>query len=222
MNARLAAVCVGRTERRGTDGAADPFDRPWESAIWKSAVAGPVHVHALGVDGDAQADQRVHGGPEKAVLAYSLAHYATAWCDVLGEQLAPGAFGENLAVEGLDESTVAIGDVFTIGSARLQVSQPRGPCWKLVRKLRRDDLVERVIENGFTGWYLRVLEAGVIAAGQSFAVVDRPHPALTIAVVNRVLHHKPLDRDAATALAACAALAPNMRRQIANKLAAPP
>ena len=221
MNARLVAVCTGRPERRGTSGAADPFDRPWQSAIWKTAVLAPVQVGALGLDGDVQADTRVHGGPEKAVLAYAVRHYTTTWRGVFGRELLPGAFGENLAIDGLDETSVAIGDVFAIGSALLQVSQPRGPCWKLVRKFRRDDLVERVIENGFTGWYLRVLEEGVVAAGQPIALVDRPHPALTIAVVNRVLHHRPLDRGAAAALAACAELAPNLRRQIANKLGAP-
>jgi MOSC domain-containing protein YiiM len=181
-----------------------------------------VLVGALGVAGDVQADTRVHGGPEKAVLAYSVRHYTTTWWSVIdASALRPGAFGENLAVEGLDETPVAIGDVFAIGAARLQVSQPRGPCWKLARKFRREDLVERVIENGCTGWYLRVLEAGAVEAGQPIAVVDRPHPTLTIAVVNRVLHHEPLDRAAAAALAACGALAPNSRRQIANKLREP-
>ena len=221
MNARLVAVCTGRPERRGTSGAADPFDRAWQSAIWKTAVAAPVQVGALGLDGDVQVDTRVHGGPDKAVLAYAVRHYAGTWREVFGQELLPGAFGENLAIDGLDETSVAIGDVFAIGAARLQVSQPRGPCWKLVRKFRRADLVERVIENGFTGWYMRVLEAGTVAAGSPVALVDRPHPALTIAVVNRVLYHRPLDRPAAAALAACAELAPNLRRQIAGKLGAP-
>jgi len=220
MSPRLVAVCVGRSEVRGTPDAADPDDRPWISAIWKNAVAGAIHVDALGLDGDVQVDRRVHGGPEKAVLAYSVGHYAATWRDVLGDAARPGAFGENFAVEGLDESTVAIGDVFAIGTARLQVSQPRGPCWKLARKFRRDDLVERVVENGFTGWYLRVLEEGLVEAGQPMVVVERPCPQLTIAVVNRVLHHRPLDREAAAALAACDALAPGMRRQIAGKLSA--
>ncbi len=219
MNARLAAVCVGRTERRGTDGAADPFDRPWESAIWKTPVAGAVVVDSLGLDGDAQADPRVHGGPEKAVLAYATRHYSETWRPHLAaDTLRPGAFGENLAVDGLDEATVAIGDVFAIGSTRLQVSQPRGPCWKLVRKFRRADLVDLVLGNGCTGWYLRVLEDGALAAGQPIVLLDRPHPGLTIAVTNGVLHRKPFDRAAASELAACALLAPNMRRQIAGKL----
>ncbi len=219
MSARLCAVCVGRTEPRGTDGAADPFDRPWESAIWKNPVAGAVGVDTLGLDGDAQADPRVHGGPEKAVLAYATRHYTETWRPHLAaDMLRPGAFGENLAVDGLDEATVAIGDVFAIGSARLQVSQPRGPCWKLVRKFRRPDLVDLVIGNGCTGWYLRVLEDGLLEAGQPIVLVDRPHPRLTVAATNGVLHRRPLDRAVTAELAACALLAPNMRRQIAGKL----
>lgn len=218
-NARLVAVCVGEPERRGVADAADPADRAWESAIWKNPVAGPVRIHRTGVDGDAQADRRVHGGPEKAVLAYSLGHYAV-WRDVLDPRaLGPGAFGENLAIDGLDETTVAIGDVFAIGSARLQVAQPRGPCWKLARKFRRPDLVERVIENGWTGWYLRVLEAGLVEAGAEVSVTDRPHPELTIAAVHRVLYATPLDRETAIALAACPALTPSLRQRLAHKLA---
>ena len=219
MSGLLVAVCVGRPERRGTPGAADRFERPWESAIWKTPVAGPVRIGELGVDGDAQADTRVHGGPGKAVLAYAFHHYAHRWSAVLDPAaLLPGAFGENLAIDGFDETTVSIGDVFAIGTVRLQVSQPRGPCWKLVRKFRRDDLVERVIDNGCTGWYLRVLEAGCVEAGQPIACVERPHPGLTVATVNRVLHQRPLDRGAAAELAACAHLTPTLRRKIAASL----
>lgn len=219
MSPRLVAVCTGLPERRGTAGAADAFDRPWQSAIWKNQVAGPVRIGAAGLDGDVQADTRVHGGPEKAVLAYAMRHYATTWSAVLGaEQSVPGAFGENLTIDGQDETTVAIGDVFAVGAVRLQVSQPRGPCWKLVRKFRRDDLIERVIAGGCTGWYLRVLEGGTVAAGQPIELVERPHAALTIATVNRVLHHRPLDRDAAAQLVSCATLASSMRRQIARML----
>lgn len=215
---RLVAVCVGLPTRAGVEGSTDPAERPWESAIWKRPVAGPVRVHGAGLDGDGQADRRVHGGPEKAVLAYALEHYA-AWREVLDpEALGPGAFGENFAIAGFDETTVAIGDVLAIGSARLQVAQPRGPCWKLVRKFRREDLVERVIDTGWTGWYLRVLDAGVVAAGDEVVVAERPHPELTIAAVNRVLFTRSFDREVAAALAACPALTPAQRQRIAQKL----
>lgn len=218
MNGRLVAVCVGRPERRGTAGAADVLDRPWESAIHKSPIAGAARMSSLGVAGDAQADTRVHGGPEKAVLAYATEHY-DSWRTVLDPgELGPGAFGENLAVTGFAETTVAIGDVWAVGSARLQVSQPRGPCWKLVRKFRREDLVERVLENGFTGWYLRVLEEGVVQAGDVVTVVDRPHAKLTIAAVHRVLYERPVDRVVARSLAECAALAPGLRDRIVQML----
>ncbi|MEZ5962785.1 MAG: MOSC domain-containing protein [Planctomycetota bacterium] len=217
-DARLTAVCAGRPESRGVDDAADPLARPWLSAIWKTPLAGPVQVHRTGVGGDEHADTRVHGGPEKAVLAYALDHYA-AWAEVLDpRELGPGAFGENLAVEGLDECSVAIGDVWAVGSARLQVAQPRGPCWKLARKFRRQDLVAEVIENGRTGWYLRVLAEGALEAGDAVTVVDRPHPDLTLAKLHRVLYENRIDEGDARAFATCAALADGLRQRVADKL----
>ena len=215
----LVAVCTGRRERRGVRGSANPLERPWESAIFKTAVAGPVRVLATRLDGDEQADQRVHGGAEKAVLAYGAGHYP-AWREELAlPDLTFGAFGENLAIAGLDESSVAVGDVLAVGSARLRVSQPRGPCAKLARRFGRADIVERVLTTRRTGFYLRVVEQGVVAAGQQVAVVDRPFATLPIALVLRVLHEKPFDRDAAERLAACPALAPDLRSYLAAKLA---
>lgn len=219
MNVHLVAVCVGRPERRGDEGAADAFDRPWESAIWKNPIAGPVGCDVLGLDGDAQVDRRVHGGPEKAVLAYAARHFTTTWRGVLPtDTLRPGAFGENLTIDGLDEADVAIGDVVAIGTARLQVAQPRGPCWKLVRKFRREDLVERVLANGCTGWYLRVLQPGAVQAGDRVAVVERPFPALSIAAVNRLLYERPVDAAMARALVDCPLATPSLRQRVARLL----
>jgi MOSC domain-containing protein YiiM len=216
---RLVAVCVGKPELRGTAASDAQPQRPWSSAIWKAPVAGPVRVHGTGVDGDAQADTRVHGGPEKAVLAYAVAHYA-AWAAELDPQaLGPGAFGENFAFEGLDEASVAIGDVVAIGSARLQVCQPRSPCWKLARKFGRPELVERVLETGRTGWYLRVLAEGVVAAGDEVAIVERPHPRLLLTRLHEVLYAKSFDLATAAAFASCPALSDGVRQRIANKLA---
>lgn len=217
--ARLVAVCVGRPEVRGAPAADATAQRPWLSAIWKQPVLGAVQVRCTGIDGDAQADTRAHGGPEKAVLAYSVAHYAS-WGDELDPRaLGPGAFGENLAIEGLDETTIAIGDVLAIGGARLQVCQPRPPCWKLARKFDRPGLVERVLETGRTGWYLRVLGPGAIRADEDIAVVRRPHPELTLARLHAVLYAKDADRAMAVAFAACPALSDGVRRRIENKFA---
>src|SRR5262249_47371619 len=142
----------------GTPGAADPLEQPWTSAYYKDPVTGPVKLGRLGLEGDQQADRRVHGGPDMAVLAYSIDHYPV-WRRELGiESMGPGGFGENFAVAGRDERTVCVGDVIAIGDARLQVSQPRGPCANISRRWKRADLLKRVTENGRSGWYLRVLD----------------------------------------------------------------
>ena len=116
--AQLISVQVGTPRTVGTRGSTDPMDRRFTSAIWKTPVRGPVRVARLGLEGDAVANRRVHGGAEQAVLMYAASHYPL-WESEWGRPLEPGAFGENLSVEGLAEDSVCIGDVLEIGEARL-------------------------------------------------------------------------------------------------------
>ncbi len=216
----LASVQVGRPRTLGTDGARDPIDRPWTSGIFKESVRGPIWLGRTNLVGDAQADLRVHGGPDKAVCAYPAAHYPS-WRETLGLDLPYGAFGENFTVEGLAEDGVCIGDVFAVattagagamtgagegGAARVQVSQPRQPCWKLARKWRTTDLALRVQESGRTGWYFRVLVEGEVAPGMALRLLERPFPQWTVARANEVMDRRRDDRRAAAALAECPAL----------------
>ena len=148
----------------------------WRSGIYKAVVAGPVRVGLTNLEGDGQADLRFHGGPDRAVLAYSADHYP-AWRDELRALDLPfGAFGENLTIAGSDEATVCVGDVVRVGSTRLQVSQPRLPCWKLGRRFGIPDLPRRVLVTRRGGWYMRVLEEGVLEAGDVVELIDRPFP----------------------------------------------
>jgi MOSC domain-containing protein YiiM len=101
-----------------------------------------------------------------------------------------GGFGENLTIAGLDEDGVCLGDVFAVGPVRFQVSQPRQPCWKLARRWKRPWLLQRVIETGRTGWYLRVLEPGTIVSGLPVVLEQRPHPEWTITRANRLMYDK--------------------------------
>jgi MOSC domain-containing protein YiiM len=177
----VAAVLVGLPWTHGREGAVDPADRPWNSAIVKHHVDAPARLGFTNLEGDQQADRRVHGGTEKAVLAYAAAHYPF-WRKRLDlPDLAFGAFGENFAVDGLDETGVCIGDIFAIGSIYLQVSQPRLPCWKLSRRWRIRGLAEQVLTLGRTGWYFRVLQEGYVEAGQPLVMVERVRPEWTIA-----------------------------------------
>ena len=165
-----------------------PGGAPWQSALGR-AVVEQSHVGALGLDGDEVADTEHHGGADKAVFAYPLAHYPR-WAEDLGPgRLAVGAMGENLVVEALDEDGVCIGDTVRIGTVTLQVSQPRRPCWKPGRLAGVDDLQRRTIATGRTGWYYRVLAPGVLRRGDTLELMTRPHPSWTVARANAVIHH---------------------------------
>ena len=150
------------------------------SGIRKRPAAGRVAVRRLGLAGDGQADLRVHGGPEKAVYCYSHDHYAW-WGERLGRtDLQPGAFGENLTLEGLVESEVHVGDVYRVGTALLQVTRPRLPCFKLVARMGLPDFQETFLASGRVGFYCRVLEEGDVAAGDPVQRVATTPGAPTI------------------------------------------
>jgi len=154
-------------------------DRTVRTAIAKAPALLRVRVGRTNLEGDRQADLRVHGGPNKAVYAYDLSGYAR-WEAELGRALPHGQFGENLTVEGLPETEVRIGDVYRVGSALLQVSQPRSPCFKLALHMGRPDFPAAFLASGRTGFYLRVLEEGDVGAGDSIALVERDPRALTV------------------------------------------
>lgn len=138
--------------------------KPLETGIYKQPASGPVRLHAEGFDGDGQADLVNHGGPDKAVCVYPVEHYAY-WEEQLDKKLEYSAFGENLTVSGLLETEVCIGDVYEIGSALLQVSQPRFPCFKLSQKHGPADMPAKVLATGYSGFYFRVLCEGAVTAG---------------------------------------------------------
>lgn len=215
---RIVSVNVGMPREHGVEGAADAMDRPWITGFFKDPVAGPVRVGTTNLDGDGQADLRVHGGPDKAVLLYAASHYP-AWREELGFAMPFGAFGENLTVEGMTEADVCIGDVFDVGTARLEVSQPRGPCWKIARRWKMRDLSARVQRSGRTGWYARVLREGVLRAGDALTLVDRPHPEWSVALATELLRPGNGREAEAAALARVPALAAAWRAVIEYRLA---
>ncbi|MDR2239700.1 MAG: MOSC domain-containing protein [Zoogloeaceae bacterium] len=152
------------------------------SGIFKQKAAGPVWLGAEGLDGDAQADRRVHGGPWKALHHYATENYArlaAAFPDKAA-LFVPGSFGENVSTTGWDEDAVCVGDVFRIGTATVQVSQPRQPCWKLNHKFGEDGLMRHIAEHCLAGWYYRVLENGPIAADDSFELIERNARPVTL------------------------------------------
>jgi MOSC domain-containing protein YiiM len=217
----LLSIQVGPPRSYGDDAAANAFDRPWTTGIYKQAVAGPVTVHRTFVEGDGQADDVNHGGADKSICAYSADHYEH-WRQHLDlAELAPGAFGENFTLAGITERDVCIGDSWAIGDLVVQVSQPRQPCWKLARKWRIKDFADQVIASGRTGWYFRVLEPAQVRAGDHAVLVARPHPEWTIAEANRAMYARPFDLFGCAALAAVPLLSAAWQRTLNGRLAKP-
>jgi MOSC domain-containing protein YiiM len=157
-----------------------------ETGIFKEPVNGPVQLRALNLDGDRQADLSVHGGPYKAVYAYPSEHYVFWRDQLLGEDLPWGMFGENFTTEGLSENELHIGDRLQIGTATVMVRQPRIPCYKLAAKFQRDDILQRFLESGRSGFYFSVEQEGTVAAGDAFKLLSRDPSAVTIEEMNRL------------------------------------
>jgi MOSC domain-containing protein YiiM len=153
------------------------------TSIWKDPVEGPVWVRTLNIDGDAQSDLRVHGGPEKAVYAYPSEHYDYWRRELDIDSLPWGAFGENLTTAGITESGISIGDRIRIGSVELTVTQPRRPCFKLGIRFDRDDMIKRFMSSGRSGFYLAVVHEGKLAAGDRMEIVSRDPNGVTVADV---------------------------------------
>jgi MOSC domain-containing protein YiiM len=210
----LSSIQIAKPGRYGSDDATDPHDCTWRTGFFKTSLAGPVFVGTTNIEGDGQADLENHGGVDKAVLAYSADHYPK-WRRDLGMAAMPhGAFGENLTISGLTEESVHIGDVFRIGEVKFEVSQPRQPCWKLARRWRMHELPSRVIQNGRSGWYLRVLEPGRIAAHMPVILLERPNPEWSVARANEVLHHHTKDLVLARRLAGVPRLADSWVKEL--------
>jgi MOSC domain-containing protein YiiM len=208
---QVLSVQIGTPRTVGEPHSANPMTRAFTSAIWKEPVIGPIQVHRLGLEGDQVANTKVHGGPDQALLMYAAAHYLLWEAEWGREGLGRGAFGENLTVSGLTEESVCIGDVLDIGQARLQVSQPRRPCATLARRHQVRDMIKLVQHNGRSGWYLRVLREGVLAAGDAIVLIDRPHPEWTVRRAAGTALARKEQPEQARALASCEALSMGWR-----------
>jgi MOSC domain-containing protein YiiM len=165
---------------------------PWggrsvTSAIWKEPISGRVAVAGVNLVGDDQADRRVHGGPDKAVYSYSTEDYAW-WSLELGTTLGPATFGENITTGGIDLTASVIGTRWHVGSAVLEVAQPRQPCFKLGMRMGDAQFVDAFGGAGRPGAYLRIIEEGEIGAGDAIVVAEVPAHGLTIADLDAAQH----------------------------------
>ena len=190
------------------------------SGIIKTPVDGPTFLGSEGLVTDRQGDLKNHGGPEKAVHHYSIDHYAT-WSREIGTReilTRAGAFGENFSSSGLNERDIAIGDVFGVGGAIVEVSQGRLPCWKLNQRFDVPDMALRVQASGRTGWYYRVLQPGKITPGDALVPLDRATPEWTIERLHRLFYIDPFNPDELAEVAALTHFAEGWRKCARRRL----
>lgn len=213
MRYTIDALLTGKARRFGAKG--EP------SAIDKRAVEGRRVVDALGIAGDEQADLSVHAGPDKAIHHYPRDHYGW-WAETIGDHALlqdAGAFGENISTSGLTESAACIGDRYRLGSALVEISQGRQPCWKLGHRFGIATLPATVVTSRRGGWYYRVIEDGAVGAGDALELMERPLPDWSVERVFHLLIGGAGKREPAAlrALAAMDLLAANWRAR-ADKL----
>ena len=213
---RLLSLQIGRISSYPVPDTDEP-GQVFSSGIGKRPVPGPVALARLGLAGDEIADLRVHGGPDQAVLAYAAAHYPLWAVEWDRPEPPPGSFGENMTVEGADETTVCVGDRWRIGEAVLEVSKPRSPCNHLAWYQQREDLVARVRQTGRSGWYLRVIAEGDLEPGVAIELLARPYPALNVRRVAVAMANRHRDHAEAMLLVHCEALAQDWRLRLARE-----
>jgi MOSC domain-containing protein YiiM len=158
------------------------------TGLCKRPVSAPLHLTKLGFEGDGVADLKHHGGADKAICVYSMDHYPY-WEKILDIKLRPPVFGENLSVLNLHENSICIGDIFQLGTAVVQVSQPRQPCKTLAARFGRNDMVRLVVDSGRTGFYFRVLEEGTIEKGQKLILSEKDSHKIAVSFANQIFHH---------------------------------
>ncbi len=209
---RVVSIQVGLPQKLKT-----AQNRVWESAIAKQAVDGPVALGKENFAGDYQANRKYHGGPDKAVCAYSVEHFAV-WNERFTLDLPGGAFGENLTLSGLTEDLVCVGDALQIGTTILQISQPRMPCANVAKRWNVQKLPQAMMDTGFTGFYCRVLSEGQIAPDDTVTVTERIYPDWSVMRANQVLYGDTASPDEVTALRDLPLLTGEWKRALGRKL----
>lgn len=207
---KLISLNVGKPEELMYNG------KSIQSGILKTPVKDVVFLSKKGFAGDGQADMVNHGGEDKAACVYAHEHY-NYWETTLGKPLSFGAFGENMTVKGLLETHVHIGDVFQIGEAIVQISQPRQPCFKLAAKHKEPKLPLYVQETGFTGFYFRVLQEGFVCSGDAFLCIRKHSLNVTVDFANQTMYSKQPSREALEQVTAVEELAESWQSALSNK-----
>ena len=177
----VASVSVGQPRRVRW------HDRTVSTGIWKQSVSGRVRAAGVNLEGDDQADRRVHGGPNKAIYAYAVEDYGW-WGHELGSPLRPGTFGENLTIAGIDLAAAVVGERWRVGTTTLRVTEPRIPCFKLGIRMGDAAFVHRFANAARPGTYLAIEQPGDVGAGDTIDLLHRPDHGVTVGTVERAYH----------------------------------
>jgi MOSC domain-containing protein YiiM len=207
----IKSLNIGKPKREHFHG------KEFLTGMCKQPVSGDLLLSQQGFEGDGVGDHRHHGGEDKAVCVYSLDHYPY-WGSTLAITMPVAAFGENLSIEGLQEADVCIGDIYRIGTAVVQVSQPRQPCNTLAARYGRDDLVKLVVDSGRTGFYFRVLRSGRVQAGDSIVLIERDGRGVTVSYANEIFHHDRRNRAGLEKVLSVPALSDSWQRSFRELL----
>lgn len=199
----LKTIQVGTPKKYGTPGATALMERPWKSSFFRTPSDQPRWLYTTHLEGNEQAHKGDHGSLDQAILMYAAAHYPLWQQELERPEMGPGGFAENFTVEGLTEETVAIGDIYAIGEAQIQVTGPRYPCMNISRRWHQQDLMDRASKTGRTGWYCGVVHEGRVEPGLPIMLVERPYPECTVGKINAFAHGRNKDIEQAKVLALC-------------------
>jgi MOSC domain-containing protein YiiM len=209
---RIHSIHVGKPKTYEDNG------KPYETSINKQRVHHPLFLSKVNFEGDKQADLVHHGGEDKAVCVYPYDHYLY-WEGHLNRKLDDSAFGENLTVEGLTEEAACIGDVFSLGEAVVQISQPRQPCFKLAKKYGVKDMALKVQNTGFTGYYFRVLQEGRVSPDSVLTRISKDPNQITVQFANHINYHDKENLQAIEKILATDALSESWRGMFQKRAA---
>ncbi|MDD3462421.1 MAG: MOSC domain-containing protein [Sulfurospirillaceae bacterium] len=216
--AEVLSVQVGRAKVYGDADAKDFLEKEWCSASFKEITQAPLFASFSGLAGDEVADKTHHGGVDKAIFANSYENYAH-WASFLEVASLPyGALAENLTIHGLHESTVMLGEIHQIGTAILQVSQPRKPCWKISRRWNHKALTHEIFTSGLTGWYYKVLQEGMIGSHDEVRVVKQETPQISILEANNAFREPEKYRQMLETILDIPSLAPSYDESLLKRL----
>lgn len=218
MSKSVVSVQVGHKAIYGDENAKSFLERCWTTASYKRVQQDAIAVTFNGLYGDEVADTVHHGGVDKAVFANSYENYSS-WSEFLGVDALPfGALSENLTLQGLHESTVTLGEIHQIGTAIFQVSQPRKPCWKISKRWNNRAFTHEIYTSGLTGWYYKVLQEGMVQAGDSVQILQKEALNISILEANEAFKEPIKGRETLEAILTLSSLAPSYLKSIVTRL----